>query len=315
MDGRARRFACVGWSVCSFTPTSRSSRNLRARCTGNAIRQLWRRSLAGVVEPSYGLKLNRALEHLEALDHAVKRWAETDPCAISFESDVATRQQTLTQRVIRQPSDPLLPLLIGDIVHNMRQGLDHLAYRLAIKVRGTDPPPNWQSSMWPITTKAKLQGRITNDVAPENDMPPGMYAAIKGFQTDAGSDGELLALLHALDNGDKHRFPPLIAGMAQSVQLGGGFTATGNVNIGNAIYAQRVEAGTIEVGPFDDGKVIARADEIIVQGDMDVHVRPAASIAFAKTYDAAPGELVLPLLKAIHDAITNRLFPTMEQFL
>lgn len=57
--------------------------------------------------------------------------------------------------------------------------------------------------------------------------------------------------------------------MAQSVQLGGGFTATGNVNIGDAIYAQRVEAGTIEVGPFDDGKIIARADEIIVEGDMD----------------------------------------------
>jgi hypothetical protein len=268
-----------------------------------------------VVEPSHRLKLKRALEHLYALDNAVKAWAETDPCAISYASEVATRQQTLTQRVVSQPSDPLLPLLIGDTAHNMRQGLDHLAYQLAIKITGKDPPPNATASMWPIRTRAKLQSAVVKDIAPKNNMPPGMYAAVEGFQIDAGSDGELLDVLHALDNGDKHRFPPLIAGMAQSVQLGGGFTATGNVNIGNAIYAQHVEAGTIEVGPFDDGKVIARADEIIVEGDMDVNVRPAASIAFAKTYDAAPGELILPLLKAIHDTITDRLFPAMEQFL
>jgi len=267
------------------------------------------------VEPSHRLKLKRALEHLYALDDAVKAWAETDPCAISYESEVATRQQTLTQRVVSQPSDPLLLLLIGDAAHNMRQGLDHLAYQLAIKVTGKDPPRNATASMWPIRTKTHLQSTVANDIAPKNNMPTGMYAAIEGFQADVGSDGELLYVLHALDNGDKHRFPPLIAGMAQSVQLGGGFSAMGNVNIGDAIYAQHVEAGTIEVGPFDDGKVIARADEIIVKGNMDVHVRPAASIAFAKTYNAAPGELVLPLLKAVYDTITDRLFPAMEQFL
>jgi hypothetical protein len=264
---------------------------------------------------SHRLKLKRALEHLYALDGAVKAWVETDPCAISYESEVATRQQTLTQRVVRQPSDPLLLLLIGDAAHNMRQGLDHLAYQLAIKVTGKDPPRNATASMWPIRTKTRLQSTVANDIGPKSNMPTGMYAAIEGFQADAGSDGELLHVLHALDNGDKHRFPPLIAGMAQSVQLGGGFSATGNVNIGDAIYAQHVEAGTIEVGPFDDGKVIARADEIIVKGDMDVHVRPAASIAFAKTYNAAPGELVLPLLKAVYDLVSDRLFPTMEQFL
>lgn len=270
------------------------------------------------MEPSHRLKLRRALEHRDALDDAVKAWAETDPCAISCESEVATHQQTLTQRVVSQPSDPLLPLLIGDTAHNMRQGLDHLAYRLAIRVSGQDPPPNVNASMWPIRAQAKLKSAIANDIAPKKHMPSGMYVAIESFQADAGSDGELLDVLHALDNGDKHRFPPLIAGMAQSIQLGGGFTATGNVNIGDAIYAPRVElieAGTIEVGPFDDGKVIARADEIIVKGDMDANMRPAASIAFAKTYDAAPGEPVLPLLKAIHDAIVDRLFPTMEQFL
>lgn len=39
------------------------------------------------------------------------------------------------------------------------------------------------------------------------------------------------------------------------------------------------------------------------------------AVASAKTYNAAPGELVLPLLKVIHDTITGRLLPRMERFL
>ncbi len=279
------------------------------------------------MEASYRLKLKRALEHLHALDHVVKLWAETDPCSISYESEVATRKQTLTQRVLRQPSDPLLPLLIGDTVHNMRQGIDHLAYQLAIKVSGKRPPPNENASMWPIRTKAKLASTVANDIGPKNKMPTGMYAAIERFQTDAGSDGDLLAVLNALDNGDKHRLPPLIAGMAHAVDIGG-FRAIGDAEVysGNVsaelwsrivpvIRARQLQAGTISLGAFRDGEVIVRADEIIAEVDTSVHMRPAASIAFAETYDVAPGELVLPVLKAIHDTIANRVIPSMEQFL
>ncbi len=269
------------------------------------------------MEGSHRLKLKRALEHLHALHQAVQVWAETDPCAITHQCEVATRQHTLTQRTVRQPSDPIFPLLIGDAVHNMRQGIDHLAYQLAITVAGKDPPPNENTSMWPIRTKAKLTGAIANDIGPKKKMPPGMFAAIESFQTDTGSDGELLGALNVLDNRDKHRLPPLIAGMAQAVEIGG-FEAIGNAEVYDTttvIRARKLEVGTISLGAFRDGQIIVRADEIIAHGDMDVNMRPAASIAFGETYDVAPGELVLPVLQAIHNAIVDRLFPAMEQFL
>jgi hypothetical protein len=258
------------------------------------------------------LKLQRALEHLEALQAAVDGWAEDEPCVVSYECEVATRKHTLTQRTIGQPTEPIFCFLIGDAVHNMRQGLDHLAYRLAITVYQSDPPPNARICMWPIRTKAELPSRITNYVGPQNNMPPGMYAAIEGFQTDAGSDGVLLDALHWLDNLDKHRFPPLVAGLAKSIDLGG-LNATGGVEISDVLSAQTVVSAIgaqIKLGAFENGKVIIKTGS-----EMNVTVSPTASIAFDKTNDVAPGELVLPLLESIRNAIVNRVLPTMEAFL
>lgn len=237
-------------------------------------------------------------------------WAETEPCVVSYECDVQTRKHTLVQRTISQPVAPSFAWLVGDAVHNMRQGLDHLAYRLSIVVSGCDPPKNAAKAMWPIRTQAKLSGAIPNDVGPKNKMPAGMYAAIEGFQADAGSDGVLLGVLHDLDNWDKHRFPPLVAGLAAAVDLRG-LHASGGVVIPGVLYAMEITgAGMIHLGAYADGKLIVQAGS-----EMDVDVRPSASIAFEQTYDIAPGELVLPLLKAIHDAIVDRVFPTFEQFL
>jgi hypothetical protein len=89
----------------------------------------WRREerSLGLVEPSYRLKLKRALEHIQALEDTVFRWTETDPCIIARECQVDTRHHLTTVRVLEQPTDLLIPLLIGDAVHAMRQGLDHLA--------------------------------------------------------------------------------------------------------------------------------------------------------------------------------------------
>jgi hypothetical protein len=223
---------------------------------------------------------------------------------------VQTRTHVLVQRTVGQPTDPIFAWLIGDAVHNMRQGLDHLAYRLAIRVHKIDPPKNAGSAMWPIRSLAKLAGAIPNDIGPKKHMPPGMYAAIEGLQTDAGSDGALLGLLHGLDNWDKHRFPPVVAGLAERLDLQG-LQATGGVVIPDVLYAQKISgAGMILLGAYEDGKLIVQAGS-----EMNVNVRPAASIAFAQTYDIAPGELVLPLLEAIYDTIADRVFPTMEKFL
>jgi hypothetical protein len=228
---------------------------------------------------------------------------------------VETRHHLMTCRILQQPTDPLIPLLIGDVVHTMRQGLDHLAYRLAIIVRKADPPPNEESTMWPIRTKAKLSGAVANDIGPKKHMPPGMYAAIEGFQTDAGQDGALMALLTDLDRLDKHRFLPIVTGLLANLDLTG-TTVTGGIRVGSPrghqIHATEGISGegVIQLGDLRDGDIIIESEN-----EVDVEVRPTTSIAFDPSYNVAPGELVLPLLEAIHDAISDRLFPAMEQFL
>ncbi len=238
-------------------------------------------------------------------------WAETEPCVVTQECDVNTRKHTLTLRVLQQPTDPIFPLLIGDAVHNMRQGLDHLAYQLATRVHGHDPPKNAETTMWPIRdTPTKLSGAIPNDVGSKKRMPPGMYAAIEGFQPYNGRDGLLLGALHTLDNRDKHRFLPVVAGLAEALDLHD-VTASGGVAIGGFLFAHEVSgSGTIMLGAIENGRVIVEAGS-----EVDVDVRPTASIAFDQGSEVAPGELVLSLLAAIHESIVERLFPTMEKFL
>jgi hypothetical protein len=222
----------------------------------------------------------------------------------------------LTTRVLRQPADPYIQLLIGDCVHNLRQALDHLAYALAISVHQADPPPNQHCTEWPIrNTPIALERGIANYVGAKKRMPAGMYAAIDGLQPYKGGNRELLTLLHALDNRDKHRFLPVIAGTAEVPALR--LSATGNVNVNDSIFAQSFQgSGVIQLGAFYDGSVIVRADQIrAADGDVYMNVNVTPSIAFGETFDAAPGRLVLPVLASIGDLIHAEVFPALDRFL
>lgn len=92
--------------------------------------------------PSYYVKLDRALDKLGELEARIQRWIETDACLCVTHSDVKTHNTVTTIRVFQQPDDPLIPLVVGECAHTLRQALDHFAYRLACKVHGADPPPN-----------------------------------------------------------------------------------------------------------------------------------------------------------------------------
>jgi hypothetical protein len=173
-------------------------------------------SRRSAVSSSHHLKLCRARECLEELNTLSEAWADTEPCVIVPECEVKTREIRMAVRVLRQPSDPMFRLLIGDCAHNFRCALDHLAYALAIAVSGEDPPPNENSTMFPvrIDSKEAFQSSIARYIAPKKRMPIGMYAAIEGLQPYNRGPHLLLHILSELDNLDKHRFLPLVAASA-----------------------------------------------------------------------------------------------------
>jgi hypothetical protein len=81
---------------------------------------------------SHWLKLSRALDHVDALDRAIKGWLAGDSYRFVKEYDTETRRVAIVAR-ISEPIPPAWGPMIGDVVHNLRSALDHLAFALNAK--------------------------------------------------------------------------------------------------------------------------------------------------------------------------------------
>ena len=88
---------------------------------------------------SYDLKLDRADHHLKELKAEIRRFTkkhayEAVPVA---GSNRKTRTLRYKLRFTEQPSE-MLPVIVGDIIHNIRSALDHLIVANVPRVRRWD---------------------------------------------------------------------------------------------------------------------------------------------------------------------------------
>jgi hypothetical protein len=112
---------------------------------------------------------------------------------------------------------------------------------------------------------------------------------------------ELLAVLHRLDNLDKHRFPPLVAGAARVAGLD-----VAGIPVSNVI-PQRL-------GALEDGAPILEFMPLPYT-QMEMHLQYAGTVAFDKRSTVAAGQPVIDLLTAIRAFIRDEVFPKLEPFL
>ncbi|MGC3975610.1 MAG: hypothetical protein QM771_14690 [Nitrospira sp.] len=157
----------------------------------------------------FELKLRRAQHHLKDLDGEITVWLDRNFDTIVHEKD-PERGDHFSVYVNIDPIPIDVPLLVGDILHNMRGTLDHLAYAL---------------------TERHAGGAITEDVAQKSEFPiflrndkwaaqeikrkigsmaPSAQAIIQSFQPYNAIPPRLPAedplwMLHRLSNFDKHR--------------------------------------------------------------------------------------------------------------
>jgi hypothetical protein len=102
--------------------------------------------------------------------------------------------------------EPDIPAIIGDVVHNLRSALDHLAYHLVMvgtdngEVR-TEP---WEKIQFPITHSADSY-KSKRTAGKVQGMERKAIEAIDALKPYKGGY-EPLWLLHKLDNTDKHSF-------------------------------------------------------------------------------------------------------------
>jgi hypothetical protein len=179
---------------------------------------------------SVHLRLDRAQEHLDTLRHEVGVYARSHPYTVVLDEQ-AERNPVMVERqgvyepagetmpvVVGdvQPVPDMVPLLVGEVAHNLRTTLDHLAWALVTDHSADDP----------VSTKNR-QGREPFTAFPISDWPPNnrdgnglpsphllhprttdaIEALIDGLQPyqRTPADEHELAVIRGLNNADKHR--------------------------------------------------------------------------------------------------------------
>jgi hypothetical protein len=163
------------------------------------------------------LKLERAVEHIDAIEALVDEWLAGDDYAIVRETDAATGLTTARAQVAAGPP-ARLSVLVGDAAHNMRTALDHVVYWLAERVLGTLTPEVEAGLGFPIIGHANNRGvpidgaQTFRDRNPEllRGVPTGARDFIEAeqpyrWEAPDGFRYHWLWVVHELDRIDKHR--------------------------------------------------------------------------------------------------------------
>jgi hypothetical protein len=168
---------------------------------------------------SYRLKLDRAQEHLGALDAKISAWRNSDPkpYVVSTQLDPEKLERVWRIHIREQPPDAW-SALIGDFLHNTRSALDHMAYLLA-EVNNPDQTRKDRAKItfpicdrpghWPRPNSPKIRAIEARARAEIERAQP--YSAIAKGVTDPAirvlfARTQPLWILHQLNNADKHRF-------------------------------------------------------------------------------------------------------------
>ncbi len=229
------------------------------------------------------LKMRRGQEHFDALQASIGDFVGRDPYEIVRGFDAEANQHVVRVKVREWPSLEWSPM-IGDVVHNMRSALDHLAWQLVIK-NGRAPSGG---NLFPIFTKDPFdpaahatEGEFRTARRRWKERVRGMdpedVEILRGLQPYQGADDpELypLAALNRLSNWDKHRELHL----ATSAFVGPLFylkEASRDVAIQPVNVRPRGDV-------FEDGAEVARFEAVPLGRApyLDVHVRVMCEVAF-----------------------------------
>jgi hypothetical protein len=214
-------------------------------------------------------KLARAEKHLQALDSELAAYAEKNP--YSFRGEVQTETSRWVARVeVREPIPIELSITVGDIVHNLRSALDHIAFALV-------PKANRRRTMFPIyddpeeflcavRVPAKRKRGPLGGLSPDSPA----FALIESAQPYAGGNPpdshHPLRILAALNNEDKHRTI-----LARSMALTNDPSPALTVVAG--WHVEPAEEYTVNVNKLlEDGAEIASADVTITGPEPNMHV-------------------------------------------
>lgn len=220
-------------------------------------------------------KIERANEHLTALASELERGLGSE-YGIFAEQDPNVPDQVHFR--VRVPPDLMIRygLIVGDVVHNLRSALDHLAWQLVV-VNGREPT---RHTAFPICRSraeyAKRSPLMLDGMHPIATTKIERLQPYNAEQAGTTVGNHALSVLKGLDNRDKHRVVQVAV-----LNVPGYRVILGTKRPVDFEALARSGAGAM--GPLKDGTIIRTLAPGSVPTNMDVNFQAAISIGFEQS--------------------------------
>ena len=242
-------------------------------------------------------KLGRALEHLLRLDDQMHEYLDSDPIGVQrqLQKDANTSVFAL---VVERPPPLELAVLVGEVVHQLRSALDHVANQL-VRAAGNTPT---RRTAFPVLLRPPDQ-----EFKIDGGVDPAALAAVSSFQPyrrGVEPEGHPLAMLNELWNRDKHRNLSLMATYVTGTQI---FLVDpqGQWMVGGQFQ-------TTSLGHGDIVGVFSFADDDVPP---DALIQASGHLFLALAEEGPWGrQPVTKLLESLHQFVTVTVVPKLKPF-
>ena len=259
-----------------------------------------------------GVKVERAKEHFHTLEIEVEQYLNSKPYSIGVKRRPDSSQLIyFVERV--HPTPIKITAILGDVIHNLRSALDHLAYQLVWV--GTGSQPSSRHVYFPILSDKAEYLKKRN-----GKMKGAKQAAIAAVDALAPYKGgnDILWKLHELNNVDKHRMLITAGSAFQSVNIGSHLAK----DISKHLTASKMGSKFSEfpaldffVRPKDRMFPLKARDELLSIDDPDAEPNEKLQFRFEVAFGEEGIVFGDPILETISSMIkvVEDILPTFEQ--
>ncbi len=170
------------------------------------------------IVPSYLAKVHRAEKHIIDLEGEIERYASTKPYTVRERIEGKKQRKVRRLAFTAYPENTDIPIIIADVIYNLRSSLDHLmAALVAPKDRSSSMFPIFFQGVWEAIAPGENQQRVKERIRWASDIKTidsGAVAVLQSLQPpDDGGNNEtanLLRFINRLSNRDRHEKPPVV---------------------------------------------------------------------------------------------------------
>lgn len=250
------------------------------------------------------IKVERARKNFQGLYDEIQSFLSGQPYKIGTRRDPQTRRMIYyLLSVLNTP--PSIAASTGDVIHNLRSALDHLAYQLVAVGTGGKGP--FRYVYFPISESAKKHKTEGLKKIPGMSLEAkNAISALRPYQ--GGND--VLWHIHCLDNIDKHRLLITVGSAYRSVNIGSLFKRSLKLE-GDTVFGNPDNIPMLDFAlkPADRLFPLKAGDEVFMDlpdAEVDEHLKFQFGIAFGEpeVFDGKPLlETLEQMIKTVDEII------------